>query len=1053
MSFELTGPLDIVPFENSLNPSSKRDFNTFADDPTFRPDEQNDPRAFGGSRTHERAVATGDTSEHLGRLHIPSWIYWGIHRSLQAIHYTSVALRAMYVVALTAAVPAAAAKRRLVSIAPAIPAPAPLRRVLSARRSLPHVFRQNTSLQPGHRSIIPLTPPRFRPRQSRQNLAFYMPGAYPISPITTPRSETPRLSISNTNAGASNPTLGASDHSSGNAGPTSIDTVRLVHPPRTDIVNVAVLPTTASVGGPTFPDRIAFDDTMFSDDGLMNDEAISVTDSKLLPQVKAKALDFNQSALFNELDLIRGNCGLLQSTHDNISSGSIVNTSNQIHRTSETCLRSGKHSPENAEDQPSENFRSGGSANLSPENSQRKFPEYDRPCKTDCSLLQESGTKLSDHGALIEAHQSPPTVTGERASVHNDLNNATESSQENSEQEIDTQGAPTNATTPSFPGSNLQHSVQNGSIYVTQSPSDNPTEHVQVNDRSKVSPRALLSASKQQRRLNTILKSPKVTLPRQGFFGQFISGFRVNKKRSSPLRESTNSANAFPKTPRPKSAHFDVNPVTRTRKYVKGEAITYPSPHSSRDENSILSQSPSINIAAISPTQQEQEAMMATQLCSTANMFVHGVETDMVDSEPALDYDPIENDHHVMTDQASSSTPEVSIPSERSEISVQYTNTDSESSSPPSNLDAKFKDLSVSNRRSSGRLQEKLKLAEEKRREQEAITAEEEARKVKAEAEEKARLEAEAEEKARADAEERARLEAEAREKARAEAEETARKEAEAEEERKKTALRMPVEQAIQPLSESWEAEITAKMRSSHPGTTMAKSVRGVELKRRDFGMVLPQRGASDPSNGWLNDTIIDAYLQTIVEHHNKAAGHRRGLTPKFHAFNNFFYNKLRDEGYNSVKRWSTRAKVGGKDLLKVEWIFIPVNIHESHWTLIAVSPTRKTIEYYDSLHGTITHQIQNIRAWLKGELGDAYKEEEWKVVEDPTMPGKGKGPTQANGSDCGVFTVTTAKMISFGVDPMAVSASDMPTQRKRLLAELLNGGFTEDLEPNFRFE
>lgn len=59
-----------------------------------------------------------------------------------------------------------------------------------------------------------------------------------------------------------------------------------------------------------------------------------------------------------------------------------------------------------------------------------------------------------------------------------------------------------------------------------------------------------------------------------------------------------------------------------------------------------------------------------------------------------------------------------------------------------------------------------------------------------------------------------------------------------------------------------------------------------------------------------------------------------------------------------------------------------------------------------------------------------------------------GAGPQQSNGSDCGVFTCTNAKMVLMGLDPMEYDGSDSEIQRTRMAAELLNGGLKGDLEP-----
>ena len=317
----------------------------------------------------------------------------------------------------------------------------------------------------------------------------------------------------------------------------------------------------------------------------------------------------------------------------------------------------------------------------------------------------------------------------------------------------------------------------------------------------------------------------------------------------------------------------------------------------------------------------------------------------------------------------------------------------------PVRLNAQFSSLSVSGRRSSSR-QQLRREAEERRKAAQAAK--------------------EAEEKA-----------------AREEAEEEARKAAE-EERQKKLTRRIPIEKVIQPLSSEWEDKVMQTMALADDREVATTST-GTKLFRRDLGTLLPQDGR-DSASGWLNDEIIAAYLQAVVDHGLAATDFKKGQTPKYYAFNTFFYKNIRDKGPDSVKRWATKAKIGGKNLENVERILIPV--HEgAHWTLLVVSPVFKTIEYFDSLAGSPDQYVRNAKAWLAQEMGRAWNEADWEVVDSTS-------PRQDNGKDCGVFTVTTAKMVVLGVDPLAYGCDDIPVQRRRMVAELLQGGFTGEFEP-----
>ena len=507
-------------------------------------------------------------------------------------------------------------------------------------------------------------------------------------------------------------------------------------------------------------------------------------------------------------------------------------------------------------------------------------------------------------------------------------------------------------------------------------------------------------------------------------------------KKRSPLCERINNGNIhkLPKTPK-KVTWPEHGPVTATKRFIKNEAMSHPSPSSSREDSSILSSVPSDFSPQPSPTAQEEEGEAATlppyHACPTGfadddrNIsHISSNESDVSGSVSTTEHTnkaPTHREEQTLN-SSSSSDNDASVKS----VGTPTKTAAADPSTPPSQLSPKLEQLTISSRRSSLRRREKEDQAQRRR---EAIAAEEKARKDKEEAEEKARKEKE-------EAEERARIKAE-----------------EEEEERKRSAgRRVPVEKVIQSLPPGWDEKLRINMAKGMREQLAMTSV-GNPLTRRDFGMVLPQPGTGDDPSGWLNDEIISGYLQAVVDHGHRAMGHPRGAKPKMHAFNPFFYTTLRDRGYDAVKRWSSRAKIGGNDLKNVEYVFIPCNPSRSHWTLVLVSPVRKTIEVFDSMHGSSLDKVNTTKSWLKGELGRSYVDSEWTVLEDPERPGRGKGPVQNNANDCGVFAVTTAKMVVLGVDPMAVSAADMPMQRRRVVAELLNGGFSGEFEPRVVFE
>lgn len=231
---------------------------------------------------------------------------------------------------------------------------------------------------------------------------------------------------------------------------------------------------------------------------------------------------------------------------------------------------------------------------------------------------------------------------------------------------------------------------------------------------------------------------------------------------------------------------------------------------------------------------------------------------------------------------------------------------------------------------------------------------------------------------------------------------------------------------AVRPLSRDWMMKVSEAMRTLQ-GYAVARSPSGDDLYQRDIATCIKPLA-------WLNDEIINAYLTVLVQYLRQSTGNTApNERPKFHAFNTFFYSTLRDKGYQGVRRWANRAKIGGEALLDVDTVFIPVH-QASHWTLMVVRPIDRTIEYFDSLGARGAREVEVIKKWLRGELGDKFDEEEWTFL--PSVSSQ-----QDNMSDCGVFLLINAKAIALGIEPTAFGARDTVDLRMKIVAELMNGG------------
>lgn len=224
----------------------------------------------------------------------------------------------------------------------------------------------------------------------------------------------------------------------------------------------------------------------------------------------------------------------------------------------------------------------------------------------------------------------------------------------------------------------------------------------------------------------------------------------------------------------------------------------------------------------------------------------------------------------------------------------------------------------------------------------------------------------------------------------------------------------------IIPLSDEWEAKVNNALKHGHG-----------RLQSRDFQKIVPPKGKGGV-DAWLNDESINEYLALVTKNANKEV--KLKSTPRMHAFSTFFFTSLREGGYKKVARWAKRANLAGAALLDVEKIFIPINPSQSHWTLAVIQPRIQRVTHYNSYGSGSKAYLDVICEWLKGELGAGFNKEDWDL--DYSI----ESPQQTNGSDCGVFTVTTAKQIMLGISPMTYGAADIPTQRRRMVAELVNG-------------
>lgn len=259
-------------------------------------------------------------------------------------------------------------------------------------------------------------------------------------------------------------------------------------------------------------------------------------------------------------------------------------------------------------------------------------------------------------------------------------------------------------------------------------------------------------------------------------------------------------------------------------------------------------------------------------------------------------------------------------------------------------------------------------------------------------------------------------------------------------------------EQLVRPLTPEWAEKVNEAMSHKDVNQILAKSPDGVELSRKDLGTLLPQddlngmtvRSSLVNKDRWLNDEVVNALMAMIVSRRKEQTGYVKGpdSVPEMEAFTSHWHTTYKSKGIQGVKTWSRRKGIAGEKLLRAKKIFFPINTG-AHWMLMIISPIERKIEYLDSLGGTYPSSRKKYfgvaREWLKMELGNAYKADEW-------LDAKSTSTQQLNADDCGMFTcinaLSSAKGKAFNEVP-----ENMGDARRMMVALMLNGGFHGDWE------
>ncbi|XP_062975255.1 sentrin-specific protease 1 [Elgaria multicarinata webbii] len=224
-------------------------------------------------------------------------------------------------------------------------------------------------------------------------------------------------------------------------------------------------------------------------------------------------------------------------------------------------------------------------------------------------------------------------------------------------------------------------------------------------------------------------------------------------------------------------------------------------------------------------------------------------------------------------------------------------------------------------------------------------------------------------------------------------------------------------EEEFPEITEEMEREIKSVLRSGNQDEVLSEAFR-LTITRKDIQTL--------NHLNWLNDEIINFYMNMLMERSKQKS------FPTVHAFNTFFFTKLKTAKYQAVKRWTKKV-----DIFSVHILLVPIHLGV-HWCLAVIDFRKKTITYYDSMGGTDNDACKILLHYLKQESVDKKRKEfdtnGWMLLSKRSQ----EIPQQMNGSDCGMFACKYADSITKD-KPINFTQQHMPYFRKRMVWEILH--------------
>ena len=155
-------------------------------------------------------------------------------------------------------------------------------------------------------------------------------------------------------------------------------------------------------------------------------------------------------------------------------------------------------------------------------------------------------------------------------------------------------------------------------------------------------------------------------------------------------------------------------------------------------------------------------------------------------------------------------------------------------------------------------------------------------------------------------------------------------------------------------FSDAEEEKIYQIMNDGEGNDTICAS-EGHTLSRHFIWSLLP--------DCWINDEIINCYCRLLKSKFSKPSN-------SLHYFSTFLYYQLTTKPYAEVQRWTNNVNI-----FDYQKIFIPINLHNSHWTLAVLNLKEQKLQYYDSFYANSgENELKRIQNYFVTDIRDKCK-------------------------------------------------------------------------------